>query len=341
LSSVVPLLEVAPLCFAAALIFTPAARRLARITGYLDHPDLRKTHPGPTPLLGGAAVAAAIVAGLLAARVFLGSSLIAPRPGIWVGALLSLVLGLVDDRRSMPPLGKLAGQIVAALCLVYWGTDVEPLRANPLLGAMAVVGVAGLLNAINFLDAMDGIVSAVIPVTAGGFVALALLHGAPVDVALAWALIGACAGFLVSNAPPARIFLGDAGSHLLGFALAALALQSLERSFTSPHVASILLLLAYPLFDLVFVICDRALRRRPIYVGGMDHTSHRLGRVFGQWGTLGVVSLVTVVNTGVAIWLWNAPERRAVIAVVCGMGLGYGLFGFWLRRIGPTPQFDI
>jgi len=180
-------------------------------------------------------------------------------------------------------------------------------------------------------------VSALIPITAGGFVALAFLHGASIDLALAWGLIGACAGFLVYNAPPARIFLGDAGSHLLGFALAALALQSLERALSWTHVAAILALLAYPLFDLVFVIWDRCLRGRPLYVGGMDHTTHRLGRVCGQWGTLTVVTAAVTVNTLIGVWIWGRPDPVSVILVICGMVLGYGIFGVSLRRIGPTP----
>src|SRR6185503_5409807 len=97
-----------------------------------------------------------------------------------------------------------------------------------------------LLNAINFLDAMDGIVGAVIPITASGFVALSLLHGADIDLALAWGMIG-----------------GGAGSHLLGFLLAALTLQALDDALTWPHLAAVGCILSYPLFDVVFVICDR------------------------------------------------------------------------------------
>ena len=100
--------------------------------------------------------------------------------------------------------------------------------------AGVVVGVVALLNAVNFLDAMDGVVGAAFPIIALGFVLLAIVQGASVDTALGWALIGACAGFLVYNAPPARIFLGDAGSHLLGFVLAALALQALAADVSLP-----------------------------------------------------------------------------------------------------------
>ncbi|HXF59132.1 MAG TPA: MraY family glycosyltransferase, partial [Candidatus Saccharimonadales bacterium] len=276
-----PLLEVAGFAFFAALAFTPLTSRLARATGYVDHPDPRKAHARATPLLGGVAIAAAIVLASILAAAFGRSAIAMPSAGILAGAAIALALGLIDDRKPLGPRGKLIGQFAAGACLVWWGTDVPALRQSPILGGIAVIGIATLLNAVNFLDNMDGILGSIIPVTAGGFAALALVHGAPVHLALAWGLIGACAGFLVYNAPPARIFLGDAGSHLLGFALAALALQSLEGSFTWGHVAAVLMILAYPIFDATFVVWDRISGGRPFYVGSTDHTTHRLGKLFG------------------------------------------------------------
>jgi len=330
-------LIVAPLAFAAALVLTPIFVRVARSTGYLDHPDPRKSHAEPTPLLGGVAVAFALLLAAVLARGFFSVSLAVPRPGFFIGAALSLGMGLLDDRRPMPPLGKLAGQLAAALCLVLWGTEVEWIRANPLALAAAILGVTALLNAINFLDAMDGIVGAVVPITAAGFVAIGLLHGAPVDLILAWGLVGAGAGFLVYNAPPARIFLGDAGSHLLGFALAALALQALQGPPTISRLSAVALLLSYPLFDVIFVIVVRIVGRRPVYVGGVDHTTHRLGRRYGKWGALGIVVVAVTLNVCLGAWIWGLSDPQPVIAAVLISGLGYAIFGAYLGRIRPTP----
>jgi UDP-GlcNAc:undecaprenyl-phosphate GlcNAc-1-phosphate transferase len=340
LSFSVPLVEVASVSFGASLLLTPILRRLAVATGFIDHPDVRKTHPGPTPLLGGVAVAVAAVLGLAVARAVLHSPVDPLHPGVAAGAALSLAIGLWDDRRPMPPLGKLTGQLAVALLLIYWGTDVPALRGHPLAGAIAILAVTALLNAVNFLDAADGIVSALVPIVSGGFAALAILYGAPVHLALAWALLGACCGFLVYNAPPARIFLGDAGSHVLGFALAALGIQALGRSPSLPHVAAVLLLFAFPFFDVLFVIADRVRRGRPIWVAGVDHSIHRLGRLCGQWGTLGVVSLASVGNTLVGLWVWKEGSDGVAIAALLVSGLVYALFGHWLRRVCPTPQPD-
>jgi len=340
LSSTLPLLEVAPLAFGAALVLTPLMGRLAIATGYLDHPEPRKPHPAPTALLGGPAVGLSIAIGALLAFALFGTAVEIPRMGVLVGGALSLALGLVDDRHPMRPAGKLLGQVAAAFCLVLWGARDGFLVENPLLGAAAMFGVVALLNAINFLDAMDGIVGAVIPITASGFVALSLLHGADIDLALAWGMIGAGAGFLVYNAPPARIFLGDAGSHLLGFLLAALTLQALDDALTWPHLAAVGCILSYPLFDVVFVICDRLLSKRPITMGSTDHTTHRLGRICGRWGTLGTISGLVTLGTVLGVLLWDRKNDAAVTAIVSIWGLGYAIFGALLRRASPTPAFD-
>jgi UDP-GlcNAc:undecaprenyl-phosphate/decaprenyl-phosphate GlcNAc-1-phosphate transferase len=330
----------APFSFIAALFFTPLVRRFAARTGYIDHPAPRKHHPEPTPLLGGVAVAAALVVGPVLAKLIAGADVAWPRAGVLCGAALSLGLGLVDDRHPMRPLGKLLGQIAAALLLVFWGARGGALAQHPVWAAAAIVGVVALLNAINFLDAMDGIVASVVPIAAAGFLALSLLFGADVDQALGWALIGAGAGFLVYNAPPARIFLGDAGSHLLGFALAALALEALDNSLTLPHVVAVLCILSYPLFDVIFVTWDRVAGRRPIAVGSTDHSTHRLGRICGRWGTVALISAVVTATTALGVGVWNAKNSTISLAAVSILGLGYAVFGTYLRRKRPTPLFD-
>src|SRR2546422_7375854 len=332
----VPFLEVALFAFLAVLALTPLTLRLARATGYVDHPDSRKAHSNATPLLGGVAIAAALVLAPILAGALGAAAIAPPSMGLVAGAVVALALGLIDDRRPLGPRGKFLGQLAVGACLVWWGTQVPALRGSPLLGIAAVLGVAGLLNAINFLDNMDGILGGLIPVSAGGFAALALIHGAPVHLALAWGLIGACLGFLVYNAPPARIFLGDAGSHLLGYALAALALQSLEASFTWQHASAVLVILAYPIFDATFVVWDRLSGHRPFYVGSIDHTTHRLGKLFGRWGTIGIVTLAATVNALLGVWIWGRSDPLSIVGVLCVSGLGYAIVGASLRHISPT-----
>jgi UDP-GlcNAc:undecaprenyl-phosphate GlcNAc-1-phosphate transferase len=339
----------APLAFLVALLLTPLIRRIATATGYIDHPDPRTYHAEPTPLLGGVVIAAALVLAPTLAHLLFGAAVVWPSLGVLFGAVLSLALGLVDDRRPMRPLGKLVGQVAAALTLVLFGAHGGAhgeralggfLAHQPLLAGIALVGVVALLNAVNFLDAMDGIVAAVTPICAAAFLALSLLYGARMDQALGWALVGAGAGFFVYNAPPARIFLGDAGSHLLGFVLAALTLQVLDDSLTWPHAVAVLWILSYPLFDVIFVTLDRLAVGHPITTGSIEHSTHKLGSICGRWGAVAAISAIVGVTSTVGVVLWEARNGAVTVAAVLGLVLGYAIFGGYLRRARPTPRFD-
>ncbi|HKO21891.1 MAG TPA: hypothetical protein VJX91_04495, partial [Candidatus Eisenbacteria bacterium] len=136
-----PNLVFAPLAFASALALTPLLGRIAEGTGYLDHPDLRKHHAHPTPLLGGVAIGLSVVSALLLAKYVFDTTVHAPAPGVMLGAAISLALGLIDDWRPMGPRGKLVGQLAAAVSLVFWGPRVEWLHGNPLALAIAIVTV--------------------------------------------------------------------------------------------------------------------------------------------------------------------------------------------------------
>jgi hypothetical protein len=100
----------------------------------------------------------------------------------------------------------------------------------------------------------------------------------------------------------------------------------------------VLLFFAYPFFDVFFVIVDRVVAGRPIYRAGVDHTVHRLGRLCGQWGTLGLVTLAVAVNTVLGIWVWGAGRTDLAVGALIVSGLAYAVFGIWLRRTCPTPR---
>jgi hypothetical protein len=100
---------------------------------------------------------------------------------------------------------------------------------------------------------------------------------------------------------------------------------------------SVALLLGYPLFDVIFVVVVRLASSRPIYVGGVDHTTHRLGRRFGRWGTLGIVAVAVTLNVCLGTWVWGQIYPQPMNAAVLISGLGYAIFGAYLGRIGPTP----
>jgi len=267
------------LIFSGALAFavggTPLARRLAAHTGVMDAPSARKVHAEPVPLLGGAAIYAAVMLALL---LFGERHEVAQLAGILIGATLVSFLGLWDDRWPLRPAFKLAGQLGATSVLVLSGVRVQLFGDAIADGLVTVLWVVAVTNALNFMDNMDGLSGGVAGVAAGSFLLLAVANDQLLVAPLAAALLGACLGFLVYNFNPASIFMGDGGSLFLGFALAALGIKLRFPGLPTAVTWVVpVLVLAVPLFDLALVLVSRARRGvNPFTTGGRDHLSHRL-----------------------------------------------------------------
>src|SRR2546425_2654841 len=262
-----------------ALLLVPAAAQLARATGYLDHPEDRKLHASATPLLGGAAVFLAALIAWVAVLQALHRPADPRATFLFVGALVALLLGLWDDRFGMHPAVKLLGQTAASGTLLAsgWVPDLGlPLGLDVVLVLVALVG---LMNAVNFLDNMNGMVGGLAALALAGFAWDSAARGAAGIASAQLALAGACVGFLPYNYPRARIFLGDAGSLLLGYSLGASAMLAFGANPRGWGWLGPPLILAYPAFDLVFVVVNRLRDGRKVYVGGKDHTNHRLAGV--------------------------------------------------------------
>lgn len=260
------------------------------------------------PLLGGASIYLAVI---LALVLFGGRREVAQLAGILIGATLVSFLGLVDDHRPLRPSVKLAGQFGATLVLLLTGVTVQLTGTAAVDWAITVLWVLAVTNAMNFLDNMDGLLGGVSAIAAGIFLLLAVENQQVLVGPLAAALLGACIGFLVYNVNPASIFMGDAGSMFLGFALAALGIklrfpgQPLQATWMVPA-----LVLAVPLFDLALVTVSRLRRRlNPFTTGGTDHLSHRL------------------------VALGRHPREAALIHYL--MGSAAGALAIFASRAGP------
>jgi len=269
--------------FAAALglsaVLTPVGIRVAWRIGYLDRPEARKLHTSATALLGGAVVFTAAFAAWLGAHLALHRPADSEASFLLGGALVALGLGLWDDRRGMNPIVKLVGQGAAAAIVLASGAVPAFGLGVPWDGAVAVVGIVALMNAVNFLDNMNGMVAGLAAIAMAGFAWLSAGRGAFGLAAAQLAVSGACVGFLRYNFPRAQVFLGDAGSLFLGYSLGAsatLALGAAPRDWGWPGP---LLILAYPAFDMIFVVINRLREGRKVYVGGKDHSNHRIARV--------------------------------------------------------------
>lgn len=316
-----------------AALSVPGVRVLALRLGVVDHPSHTRFSRVPTPLLGGVAIYLAFLCGLaLPPR----SQLLHAGLGVLAGSTCVALAGLLDDRRRMSAPAKLAAQLVAVAMLVASGSAVAlPLPAALNL-ALTVLWVLAVTNAMNLLDNMDGLAGGAGAIAAGSLALLAARTGDTALAATGAALCGGCLGFWLHNRSPARIFMGDAGSLLVGFLLAALAIQLRFPGLPPTESWAIpVLVLALPLLDTAFVLATRTLAgRNPFTSGGTDHLSHRLVRLgFAPEAAVRALLLGSVSAAGVAQLAslslgLPAPGWLAAIAV-------FGLaFAVWLARAG-------
>ena len=270
------------IAFAGAAATLPLWRAGCRGSGLVDEPGHRKIHGEPTPLAGGLAVLSGFLAVL--AVVFLNPKAGHPPPevvlrfqGLLFGAIAMTLLGMTDDKWELGAGGKLFGQLLIAI-----GAALAGLRFGWLPPGwdhvLAVGWILAVTNAVNFMDNMNGLCAG-LAVIAAGFAGLLVADAPdPFAAVLCFATAGAALGFLPYNFPRASAFLGDSGSHLLGFLLAVLPLHAQFGALPMTECLAPLVVLAVPLLDLVCVVVLRWRLGRPFYVGDTNHLSHRLER---------------------------------------------------------------
>jgi len=311
--------------FAATAALVPVLMRLARRFDFLDHPGPRKIHPQPIPYGGGIAVAIGFLAtlgvhALLRKALPEPASKSVPVPVFALGSLAILVLGLIDDRRRLSAGFKLTVEAIVALGVAMGGARLQLFAApDPVCIAVTVLWILGVTNAFNLLDHMDGLSSGVALLSGSAFLFVALQTGQLFIGSILVPLLGACAGFLLFNFPPARIFLGDAGSLFIGFWLSCL---TISFTFYSAHYALYtyfvpVAVLAVPLFDTGSVVAIRFLHRRPIFEGDTNHLAHRLTRL-GMSRRLAVLTIyaLTLLAGLSAVLLYHVKEMGAVLILV-------------------------
>jgi UDP-GlcNAc:undecaprenyl-phosphate/decaprenyl-phosphate GlcNAc-1-phosphate transferase len=288
-----------------AFATAPIAARLARSLGAIDTPRERGLHDKPTPRLGGLAMlAGVVVAAALFLPLFGDDGVDEQTRGIVLGALAIAFVGTADDIWELPPVVKLAGQVGSALIPVLAGVQVEtftlPFLGHVDLGGasgpVTVVGMVAVMNIVNFTDGVDGLAAGVCTIAAGTLAVIALsldkaCLGNPATCTGAGVLsaivAGAAFGFLYHNFHPASIFMGDAGSNMLGLLLACIAIQGTIKTAAIVALFFPLAVLAVPIVDGAFVILKRIKYRRPVYSADRWHLHHRLANIgFSQRRTV-------------------------------------------------------
>jgi len=264
--------------FILAMGFVPLASYFARKYGVMDKPDNKlKKHEKAIPYLGGAAIFLAFFITLVANQLVEYHSL-KGMVGLLLAGSMIFTLGLVDDIKKLSVPLKFGVQILAAVTLIIFGIKVQFMGNELLNVALTIVWVVGVTNAFNLLDIMDGLSSGVAVVAALTYFALGVDAGKLFSPLASLALAGSCLGFLYYNFPPAKIFMGDAGSLFIGFMLATLSLTESYTGINNLAVITPLIILGVPIFDTIFVMVMRAKQGKPVYFGSPDHFPLRLKR---------------------------------------------------------------
>jgi UDP-GlcNAc:undecaprenyl-phosphate GlcNAc-1-phosphate transferase len=320
-------LELALASGVATLALTPAARALAVRVGALDHPGPRRVHAVSTPRFGGLGMAVAVLGVAWLAHVLPGPAReLDERPllGLTCAALPMLALGVLDDLGNVGPWVKLLVQACAALTLTVFGYGV-PLLTNPfgetiVTGVwsvpLTVIWVVALTNAVNLIDGLDGLATGVVAIACGALWVTGRGHGDFYVMFLAAILLGACAGFLVWNKPPARIFMGDTGSQFLGLTLSAIALLENRKGTAALTLLLPLVALGVPLADGALAFVRRLLKGQHVFRGDAGHIHHRLlDAGLSPNVTLAVLWGLSAMFGGAAILLERLPHVWTALVV--------------------------
>ncbi len=288
-----------------SLLLTALVRRWSIRRGFIDRPGGHKQHDAPIALGGGIAIAASVIlpvlAGAAAAWLVAGGGRAVPAwlpaifathaegaasklrlaAGIMLGAIALHVVGLIDDRKALGPWPKFAAQFAVA----FWVSGVLGLRAVQALGpipsaALTALWIVLITNAFNFLDNIDGLSAGVGAIASVILAVTAIAAGQVFVPAMSLALAGSLAGYLFFNFPPAKIFMGDAGSLVIGYMLGVLTILTTyydPRLGLSPiGVAVPIVVLSVPLYDVISVVTHRVRLGISPLKGDRRHFSHRL-----------------------------------------------------------------
>ena len=349
---------------------TFVVRRVAVRIGAVVRPDDRRVHEKPTPTAGGAAMYVAFLAAMGVAwlipqfdPVFNGSS----EPlGVVIAATVIFLVGLVDDLREVSAPAKLAGMVLAGSVLYFLGVtmfyfripfaDFVSLSAD-LVPLVTVLWVVGIANALNLIDGLDGLAAGIVAIAGVSFFVYGdrlfdagLLPPDNVGPLVAVVAVGVCLGFLPHNFHPARVFMGDAGSLLLGLLMAASTMVvggrtadqfSGQTYFFFAPIFIPFFILGVPIFDTLFAIVRRSRRRSSFHVADKEHLHHRLMRLgHGHRRSVVILWAWTAILSGLVLVPTFTNEGNAVIPFAVA-GLGVALFTLFHPGLRQKAELDV
>ena len=342
------------LAFIVSFMATPYTIKLAHKIGAVDVPkDERRMHKKAMPKFGGPAV----ILGFLVSTIYLlivmgmentinltgneqyGMKLI----GMFLGICVIAITCVIDDIKTIKPITKLSGQLVAAIIAVSFGIRIGDIDiaffSTSELGevfsaVLTVLWIVGVTNAINLIDGLDGLSSGISVISAISLLVIFVLNGSPlVSIILITALTGALVGFLPFNFAPAKTFIGDTGSNFLGYSLSIISILGMAKTYTMAVIVLPLIVLGLPIFDTIWAIIRRLIKGKSIkaiFKADKGHLHHRIVAkgfsqkqavliLYGLSATFGIFAVI-LLDSGI----WKALSF--LLMVIVAIGLGYKNF---------------
>ncbi len=333
-----------------AVAMTPFSRWLSLRVGAVDVPDARKVHQGNMPRMGGVAIVAAFlvpVAGILFFEGGVVWKLASDKlmlSALFGGGLVIALLGALDDMFGLKPRHKFLVQF--AVAVVAWTAGFRFERMGlPFLGsvefpiwldfALTVIWIAGVVNALNLIDGLDGLAAGVTFFVAATNLVLAVQNGNVLGALFAATLAGAVLGFLLFNWNPAIVFMGDTGSMFLGYVLATTSIMTGMKTSTAMAMVVPIAALGVPVIDTLLSMVRRFLEKRPLFSPDKGHLHHRLLKAgLTQRRAVLAIYALSIVFAGTAIAMTAAKDAQAAVAVgvlvvmVVGIVRFFGFFNF-------------
>lgn len=309
---------------AISFAMTPVAKSFAQRVGAIDVPDARRVHDHPIPRMGGLAI---FIGFVLSVALF--AEIDRQLQGILLGAVIVVTVGVIDDIVQLKAIVKLIFQILAALVAVYHGVEIDILSSLNFFGTgeyfslgalsipITVFWIVAITNSVNIIDGLDGLAVGVSAISSIVMLVLSILVADGSVAVVIAGLAGACIGFMPYNLNPAKIFMGDSGSLLLGYVLSTVSIIGLFKFYAIISFVVPFLVLAFPLFDTTFAFFRRILKGQSPMHADRGHLHHRLIDMgMSQKQAVAVLYSVSAVLGLVAVVLTTGGIMRVVLIVV-------------------------
>lgn len=321
--------------FAITLVMTPAAKWLSFKLGAIDYPKDRGVHTKPMPRMGGIAIVTGFLVTILMVYHFDKSMSITQFSGFIIGAVIIAVLGMIDDVKNLPAKLKFSVQIIAALIVIFSGTQIHVVlwpvttTLQKFSIPITLLWIVGVTNAVNLIDGLDGLAAGVSSIAALSLMVLCIMTGSTTAVVLTAALAGACLGFLPRNFNPAEIFMGDTGSTFLGFVLAVTSILGVFKGYAILALCVSVLCVGLPVFDTIFAMLRRAAKHQSIMQPDRGHLHHRLlDRGFTQKQAVLILYAISLFFGLLAIFISLKDSRIIVVMLLMVIVLSFIIYYF-------------